>query len=163
MRILPPAGDTDRTWLARLWLAEWGGETMITKGRVHRLDDMEALIAWDDDATAGAPGGAATFRLDEDGGCELMSLNALVEGRGAGSALLAAVEEAARRAGCRRVWLITSNDNLDALRFYQRRGYRLAALYSGAVDEARKTKPTIPVVGEYGIPLHDEIELQKML
>jgi len=85
-----------------------------------------------------------------------------VEGQGAGTALLTAVEAAAAAAGCRRLWLITTNDNLDALRFYQRRGYRLAALYPGAVDEARRVKPTIPLVGNHGIPLHDELELEKV-
>lgn len=174
MRVMPSTDDGDRLWLADLWRREWGGEVMVTKGQVHQLADLEALIAWDDDATnasdvvaassmLGVRVGAATFRLDGEGGCELMSLNAQREGRGVGSALLEAVEAAARRAGCYHLWLITTNDNLDALRFYQRRGYRLAALYPGAVDQARKAKPTIPLVGERGIPLHDEIELDKRL
>lgn len=92
-----------------------------------------------------------------------MSLNALAAGRGVGSALLGAVEAAAQQAGCARVWLITSNDNLDALRFYQRQGYRLLAVHPGAIDEARRQKPTIPLVGSYGIPIHDELELAKTL
>jgi hypothetical protein len=61
------------------------------------------------------------------------------------------------------VWLITTNDNLNALRFYQKRGFRLAALYPGAVDESRTIKPQIPLVGENGIPLHDEIRLELAL
>lgn len=74
--------------------------------------------------------------------------------------LLDALLEAARRGGCRRLWLITTNDNLNALRFYQRRGWRLVAVHAGAVDEARKVKPQISVIGEDGIPIHDEIELE---
>jgi hypothetical protein len=58
------------------------------------------------------------------------------------------------------VWLVTTNDNLDALRFYQRRGLRLVAVHAGAVDEARRLKPEIARVGEYGIPIRDEIELE---
>lgn len=158
IRILPPVGDADRAWLADLWRVEWGGETMVTKGRMHRLADLDALIAWEGDRRIGA----ATYRLD-DGDCELISLNSAVEGRGVGSQLLAAVEAATLETGCQRVWLITTNDNLDALKFYQRRGYRLVAVYPGAVDEARKIKPTIPTVGHHGIPLHDEIELEKRL
>ena len=92
-----------------------------------------------------------------------MSINATVEGLGAGSALISAVEQAVNRAGVGRIWLITSNDNLDALRFYQRRGYRITAVYPNAIDEARKLKPTIPQVGYYEIPIHDEIELEKLL
>jgi hypothetical protein len=80
-----------------------------------------------------------------------------------GSALLAAVENHARADGFHRIWLITTNDNLDALRFYQRRGYVIAAVHSGAVDRARRLKPGIPEVGYYGIPIHDEVELHKGL
>jgi hypothetical protein len=62
-------------------------------------------------------------------------------------------------AGCRKIWTITTNDNLDAMRFYQRRGFRIAAVRPGAVAAARRLKPTIPELGEHGIPIRDEIEL----
>lgn len=157
-RITPLAGDADRGWLVRLWRDAWGSEVMVTRGRQHRLADLGALIAWEDDHRLGA----ATFWI-EGRDCELVSLNAIVERRGIGSALLSAVERTAREAGCARVWLITSNDNVDALRFYQRRGYRLVAVYPGAIDEARRAKPSIPRFGFYGIPIHDEMELEKHL
>jgi N-acetylglutamate synthase-like GNAT family acetyltransferase len=81
-----------------------------------------------------------------------------------GTALVAAVERLAAQQGCRRLWLLTTNDNLDGLRFYQRRGFRLAALHTGAVDDSRaRMKPEIPPVGDYGIPLRDEVELDKQL
>jgi hypothetical protein len=58
--------------------------------------------------------------------------------------------------------VLTTNDNVDALRFYQRRGFRLAELHPGAVDEARaRLKPEIPRVGDHGIPLRDELMLEK--
>lgn len=67
----------------------------------------------------------------------------------------------ARRAGCTRLWLVTTNDNLDALRFYQRRGFRLSRLRPGAVDLSRQTlKPEIPEVGTFGIAIRDELELE---
>ncbi len=72
------------------------------------------------------------------------------------------MERLAARHGCARLWLITTNDNVDALRFYQRRGFELAALHRRAVDESRsRLKPEIPVAGAYGIPIRDEIELEK--
>ncbi|HEX5501318.1 MAG TPA: GNAT family N-acetyltransferase [Thermomicrobiales bacterium] len=157
-RVAPAADAADRAWLARLWQDEWDGETMVGGGRTHRLDRLAALLAWDGAARAGA----ATYAVAGDD-CELVSINATPAGRGIGSALLAAVEAAARAAGCRRVRLVTTNDNLDALRFYQRRGYRLVALRPGAVDEARRLKPAIPAVGAHGIPLRDELELAKAL
>ena len=70
--------------------------------------------------------------LDE-GECEIVTIDSLAEGRGVGSALVAAVIDAARRAECRRVWLVTTNDNLPAIRFYQKRGFVLAALRRDAV------------------------------
>ena len=156
--VKPPQTAEDHEWLRDLWRTGWGGETMISKGREHHIQNMEPLIAWHQ----GMRAGAATYRV-EGAECELMSLNASVEGRGIGGALLTSVEDAARRAGSGRIWLITSNDNVDALRFYQRKGYRMTAVYPGAVDEARKQKPSIPLIGCCGIPVHDEIELEKRL
>jgi GNAT superfamily N-acetyltransferase len=149
-------GDADWGWLAELWRTEWGGETMVSLGRVHRLNEQEAVVAWID----GERVGAATYcpSLWE---WELTSINALIEGKGIGSALLDFVESEAIEAGASRIWLITTNDNTRALRFYQRRGYRLVALRAGAVDEARTLKPSIPEIGNDGIPIHDEIELEK--
>ena len=76
---------------------------------------------------------------------------------------MAAVACAAREAGCTRLWLITTNDNLDALQFYQRRSFRIAAVHSNAAEQTRRLKPTIPLVGDHGIPIRDEIELERLL
>lgn len=84
--------------------------------------------------------------------------------RGAGTALIEEVERIALNAGCRRLWLITTNDNIEGLRFYQRRGFRLVELHAGAVDRSRESlKPEIPAIGEHGIPIRDELELEKLL
>src|SRR5262245_16778499 len=107
--------------------------------------------------------GVATYVLG-DGDCELLTLHAGTWFTGVGSALVAAVADVARRASCTRLWLVTTNDNVDALRFYQRRGFRLARLRPGAVDESRRTlKPEIPTLGDYGIELRDELELEMRL
>jgi ribosomal protein S18 acetylase RimI-like enzyme len=158
IEVRPPLGEAELQWLAELWRAEWGGEVMVSKGRVYHIADVAALIAWDN----GERIGAATYWMG-DTDCELLSINATVSGKGVGTALLTTLEEQVRRAGGSRVWLITSNDNLDALKFYQRRGYRIVAVYPGAIDEARRTKPSIPEIGYYGIPIHDELELAKDL
>ena len=77
--------------------------------------------------------------------------------------LIAEVKRVATQAGCTRLWLITTNDNVDALRL-QRRGCRLAALHRGAVDDSRaRLKPEIPEIGGYQIPLRDELELEQEL
>jgi RimJ/RimL family protein N-acetyltransferase len=77
--------------------------------------------------------------------------------------LIDTAKQRARQAGCQRLWLITTNDNLTALRFYQKRGFTLAALHRNALKQSRKIKPEIPLVGNHGIPLRDEIELEMIL
>lgn len=96
--------------------------------------------------------------------CEILVLHADRRRAGLGTAMVAKVADLAVAAGCRRYWVLTTNDNVDALRFYQRRGFRLSALRVGAVDDARRTlKPEIPEIGEYGIAIRDEIELDQDL
>ncbi len=96
--------------------------------------------------------------------CEIRALYAAQRWTGVGSALIEAVTDVAAAAGGRRCWVVTTNDNVDALRFYQRRGFHLTNIRFGAVDEARRTlKPAIPLTGEYGIPLRDELELARDL
>jgi hypothetical protein len=61
------------------------------------------------------------------------------------------------------VWLVTTNDNIDAIRLYQRHGFRLAELHSGGVDRARELKPQIPLMGQQGIEMHDELVFKQLL
>lgn len=151
-----PNHDGDRPWAARRLRERWGGETVVSRGVVHRPAELPGFVAVRDDGTRA---GLATYRIDGDA-CELVTIDADAPGAGVGEALLEAVAAAARAAGCTRLWLITTNDNLTALRFYQRRGLRLVALHAGAVEEARRTlKSSIPEHGEHGIPVRDELEL----
>jgi GNAT superfamily N-acetyltransferase len=94
--------------------------------------------------------------------CEVLTLHVTGQWRGVGTALLEAVEQLAAGHGCVRLWVITTNDNIDALLFYQRRGFQLVAVHRHAVDDSRsRLKPEIPAEGAYGIPIRDEIELEK--
>jgi ribosomal protein S18 acetylase RimI-like enzyme len=102
--------------------------------------------------------GLLTYQLVGDM-LEIVTLNAIERRIGIGTLLIEAVAGTARQFRCREVRLTTTNDNVDALRFYQRRGFRIAELRPGAVDRSRQEKPQIPRVGDYGIPLHDEIDL----
>jgi GNAT superfamily N-acetyltransferase len=126
------------------------------RGELVDAMDHPAYVARVDDELVGV----ATYVLGE-GTCELLTLHATRRNAGVGTALVSAVAEAARSAGCTTLWVVTTNDNVDALRFYQRRGFRLARLRPGAVDDSRLTlKPEIPTVGGHGIPLRDELELE---
>jgi len=156
--LVRPGTPDDRDWVVGVLTERWGATEVVSRGRRHAAADLPAVVA----ETEGRRSGLATYRVDGEE-AELVTLDALAEGRGIGRALLAEVAERARAAGCRRLWLVTTNDNVDALRFYQRRGLRLVAVHRGALDEARPLKPSIPEVGEYGIPVHDELELELVL
>jgi GNAT superfamily N-acetyltransferase len=153
-----PLGPGDREW-ARAKLADLWGDVVVSRGRLHDPAGLPGFVAEDE---AGEPAGLLTYCID-GGDCEVVTINTFPKGEGAGTALLEAVAAAARQAGCARVWLITTNDNLRALRFYQRRGFRLVALHRDALDRSRELKPAIPEIGLDGIPLRDELELELML
>jgi len=149
--------DDELPWLAMTLEERWG-RTVVSRGVVHDPASLPALVC----VKQGERAGVATYDVRGDE-CELVTIDAFKPGRGAGTALLGAVAAAARAAGCRRLWLITTNDNLRALRFYQRRGMALAALHRGALAESRRLKPSIPELGADGIPLRDELELELLL
>ena len=106
--------------------------------------------------------GLVTYHVDEDA-CEIVTIDSLVPSRGVGTALIEAVKVAAIEAGCKRLWLITTNDNLNALRFYQKWGFELVAIHRNALEKSRELKPEIPTIGMDGIPLRDEIELEMVI
>lgn len=153
-----PVGPADREWVRRFTAEHWGSDKMITRGKVLYISQQEGFIA----ETGGEVVGFVSYCI-KGRACEITSLDSLREGLGVGSRLIEQVSSAARAAGCARLFLVTTNDNLHALRFYQRRGFQLAALYPGAVNESRKLKPEIPLIGNDGIPLRDEIELEMKL
>jgi ribosomal protein S18 acetylase RimI-like enzyme len=149
-----PYDETDAAWAERLMDAEFGGRFQARRGELVDALARPGFVAEED----GAPIGLLTYRRD-GAECELVFLVAVKKHRGIGTALVRALEEQA--ADCPRIWLVTTNDNLGALRFYQRRGFALSALRPGAVDESRRDlKPQIARIGDFGIPLRDEIELE---
>ena len=144
----------DEQWAAARLDEHFGGALQARRGELHDVLELPGFVAEHDSH----PVGILTYRITGDE-CELAVLLALEAGRGIGTGLVDALVEAAK--GCTRIWVVTTNDNVDALRFYQRRGFRLVALRPGAVDEARRTlKPQIGAIGEYGIPIRDELELE---
>ncbi len=151
-------GPEDVPRIRELWLDHWNGDFVVVHGKIYRPEELEGFVVEQDDQWAGLI--AYKFL---DGECEIVSLDNLNEGQGIGSQLMRCVVEEAGRAGCERVFLITTNDNLEALGFYQRRGFVLVKVHRGAVNESRKIKPGISLIGMHGIPLRDEIELEMAL
>lgn len=150
--------EPDREWVRQFIVEHWFADNVIVHGKVYYPAELPGFSA----ALDGKVVGLVTYHIDQ-GSCELVSLDSLAPGQGIGTALIQAVREAALQQGCQRIWLITTNDNLNALRFYQKRGFYLSVLYPDAVTLSRKIKPGIPLYGEDGIPIRDEIELRMEL
>jgi GNAT superfamily N-acetyltransferase len=146
------AEDRDRDTIDAFHEKVWGGPYVVAHDQRFDLRTLPTLVAEDETRQFR---GALAWRMDGDA-LEIVSIAAVTPGDGAGTALL---EAAAKRT--RKTWLVTTNDNLRALRFYQRRGMRIAAVDRGAVDRARALKPEIPLIGEDGIEIHDELRLER--
>ena len=146
---------TDLPRLRQFWIEYWGGEEMIARGTVYHPEQLDGFVVEDENEWVGL----ITFFIRDDE-CEVTSLDSLLQGKGIGTLLIDKAIEEARAGNCKRLFLITTNDNLHALSFYQKRGFEIVTVYRGAVNESRKIKPSIPWIGMDGIPLRDEIELE---
>jgi ribosomal protein S18 acetylase RimI-like enzyme len=149
--------EADRAWADEVESESWDG-LAVRRGEAIDPTKLPAFVARLDGERAGLASYA--IRGEE---CEVVTLTSLREGRGVGRALLDAIRDAALEAGCRRLWLITTNDNLRALKLYQRWGMDLAALHRGALAESRRLKPSIPELGADDIPIAHELELELSL
>jgi ribosomal protein S18 acetylase RimI-like enzyme len=134
---------------------DWCSDFMVTKGQIHHYDDLDGYLAIDNDKIVGV----LTFRKFNNE-VEIISLDSFKKNTGVGTTLLNKVTGFAKQNSIKRLWLITTNDNLNALRFYQKRNWSITALHKDAVTKARKIKPTISITGYYDIPLRHEIELE---
>jgi GNAT superfamily N-acetyltransferase len=147
----------DQAWIDGVLAERWGSRQIVVHDRVFDAGALPALIA-------GEAEGLAIYALDENGiQAELVTLDALTPQKGIGTALIEALVQLLQERDFKALRVTTTNDNLTALRFYQRRGFRLVLVRAGAVNEARKIKPSIPLIGLDGIPLRDEIELVRSL
>ena len=149
----------DQSWLPDFIRTQWGEEFVIVHGICYFPAELQGFIAESDNAEVL---GLLTYQISK-GECEIVTLDSLKSGGGIGTALIEKMIRSAHEKNCSRVWLITTNDNLNALRFYQKRGFSLAKLFPGEVNRSRILKPSIPLLGEDGIPIRDEIELELYL
>lgn len=136
----------------------WGNETLIVHNEVFDAKTLDGLKAVEGNQILGI----CHYHICDEK-CEILTLASLKPGQGIGTALLTKVEEIATSCGCNFLSLITTNDNLEALGFYQKYGFHLAALFPGQVDMSRQLKPEIPEIGYHGIPIRDELRLEKVL
>ena len=156
--IIRPLDTSDQTWVKQFIIDHWGSTTAVAHGEVYHPHTLPGFVAIQQEEHVGL----ITYSIKQDS-CEIVTIDSLRPSSGIGTALIEAVKEVAHKNQCKRLWLITTNDNINALRFYQKGGFTLAALHKNALEYSRKLKPEIPLIGQYGIPLRDEIELEMML
>jgi GNAT superfamily N-acetyltransferase len=153
-----PINTDDREWVSKFIFEQWGSNKVISHGKIYFPQKLPGFKAMQDSESVGL----VTYNIVDES-CEIVTLNSTHLSLGVGTALIEAVKDIARKSGWRRLWLITTNDNLNALRFYQKRGFVLVAVHRNALELSRTLKSEIPMIGDDGIPLRDEIELEMIL
>lgn len=133
----------------------WFSTKMIIRGEIVDMTKVNGIVAMDADKIIGL----LTYVIN-NGTCEITSLDSLQEGTGIGTTLVNKAISMAKEKSCSRIIVVTTNDNINAIRFYQKRGFDMARLYHDALDASRKLKPEIPLIGENNIPLKHEIEFE---
>lgn len=150
--------DENRNVINNFIVEQWFTTKMIIRGKEIDMTAVDGLFALEDEKIIGL----ITYILYDDI-MEITSLDSLCENKGIGTALLTKAVDVARKRNCKKIVLITTNDNINAIRFYQKRGFDMVCLYRNALDNSRKLKPEIPLIGENAIPLKHEIEFEMLL
>jgi ribosomal protein S18 acetylase RimI-like enzyme len=153
-----PTNEHDRSFIRELITRQWKAEAVVLHGEIYYPAELPGFIAELDNEIYGL----ITYRVLGDQ-CEIITLDSLKEGQGIGTLLIEAVNEKAIETYCARVGVITTNDNLPALGFYQKHGFKIKEITINAVEISRLLKPSIPLTGFQGIPIRDEIRLEKSL
>ena len=155
---IQPLNTADREWVSQFMLEHWGSNKVVSRGLVYYPQDLPGFVALHESEKVGL----VTYNIT-GASCEIVTIDSIRPSSGVGSALIEAVRDIAINSGCKRLWLITTNDNMNALRFYQKRGFVLVAVHRNALEVSRRLKPEISLIGNDGIPLRDEIELEMIL
>lgn len=156
--VIRPTSSEDSQWIDVLIAEQWGADSVVVHGVIYHPRDLPGFVAIQDKV----PLGLVTYHISGDE-CEIVSLNSEHPGVGIGTSLITCVKNVAEKAQCKRLWLVTTNDNLDAVGFYQKRGFVLVKINRNAIEHSRKLKPTIPLFGIDSIPIRDEIEMEMQL
>jgi ribosomal protein S18 acetylase RimI-like enzyme len=150
--------DDDRIWVKERTELLFGGDFVVSRSEVHDPHKLPGYIA----TVEGERVGLATYSI-YGGECELVTIDSLCQFMGVGTMLLEKVIGVARQAGCSKIWTIVTNDNLDAQRFFQRRGFVLSAVRIASMSKIRLLKPNVPREGYYDLPVRDEFEYELLL
>ena len=150
--------DKTRPFINSQIAESWSGPYIVSRGIIHDTRTTPGFVALDNNEVIGY-----ALYIIENNECEITVLESIHENQGVGSELINEILQEAKTTDCRRVWLITTNDNMHAIRYYQRFGFSLRAVHIDSMAEARKLKPQIPLTGNDGIPIAHEFEFEILL
>jgi len=153
------AAKADFEWIKELYRQYWSGDICVSRGKVQKVDDFTGGFVAE---TGGQNTGFVTYTITGPE-MEITGIVSLKEKSGTGSALVKAVIELAKKQQINKVCLVTTNDNLNGIGFWQKRGFKFVKVYPCSMEYVRKIKPAVPLIGENGIPLRDELELEMIL
>ena len=135
----------------------WGSDILVSRGKAHNAEELDGILAIDN----GKIVGLGLYSIEKD--CEITLLETFIQNKGIGTQIIGRIKEIAKKNNCKRIWLVTTNSNINAIKFYQKRGFYISNIYIKAMDEARKIKPEIPKIAENGIEIRDEIEFEMII
>lgn len=153
--------DSERQEMIRFLREELHSQQKIIRGRAVDISQEKGIAAYHGKKIVGL----LTYKIAQSE-CEILSLDSILENQGLGTKLLAQLtEDIAKAGGCRKIKLVITNDNLNAMRFYQKRGFDLSMILRDTITKARAEQSGLPIpfTGDFGIPVRHEIELEKEL
>ena len=133
----------------------WGSDILVSRGKPHKAQGLDGILAWDNGKIIGL--GLYYIKNNE---CEIALLETFDQNKGIGTRIIEKIIEIAKESKCKKIWLVTTNSNINAIKFYQKRGFDISNIYINAMNKARKIKPEIPEIAENGIKIRDEIEFE---
>lgn len=146
---------SDIDWIKEVFNERWGGDFIVSGEEKLYYKDLPGFVAVENEKTVGL----LTYHI-KNNECEIVTLDSLKENLGIGTALIESMIEEAKNMGASRLWLMTTNDNINAMRFYQKRGFVFKNINVNAIQKSRDLKQSIPEKGYFDIPIRDEIELE---
>lgn len=147
--------DKNREEINNILINEWGATNIVIRGKIVDGTKLKGLIASEENKIIGL----ITYEI-ENNECEIVTLNSFKENKGVATSLIESVKQIAIKNNCKRIKLITTNDNIRGIEFYQRKGFVISNIYINAIENSRKLKPEIPMFADNGLPIRDEIEFE---
>jgi len=150
--------NADNNWINDKLKENWGSSILISRRKKYESSSLDGFIAENNEDKLGM----CLYRIANNE-CEIIVFEAFEQQKGIGTALLNTLIEKCSNSKLKRIWLITTNDNIDALRYYQKHGFEIVCIYRHEIEHSRKMKPEIPIIGNHGIKINDEIEMENVL